>query len=133
MSRRRLGLIVAVGVVSVSGVATSQPRELLALKGQPVQPVIDKLGVPESQVPAANGGATYVWTVRSMVNMPTRVTRTDYATGIATTYEAMEMRPQLTPCTVRLVTDSAGTITDVEPKGDFAACSAVVDRLQGKG
>lgn len=132
MTCRPLSLLSAALAVSVATVAMAQPKELLALKGQPVQPIVTRLGTPESQTPDTNGGTTYVWTIRSMVNMPTRVTRTDYSSGVATTYEAMESRPQSTPCTLRLVVDASGTITDSQPKGDFAACSAVVDKLQGK-
>jgi len=135
MAHRRLGLLSAALAVSVAmGMVTAamaQPKELLALKGQPVQPVVAKLGAPESQTPDASGGTTYVWTIRSMVSMPTRVTRTDYSGTVPTTYESMESRPQLTPCTLRLVVDASGTITDSQPKGDFAACSGVVDKLQG--
>jgi hypothetical protein len=132
MTHRRLGLLSAALAVSVVTVALAQPKELLALRGQPVQPVVARLGAPESQTPDASGGTTYVWTIRSMVNMPTRVTRTDYSGPVPTTYESMESRPQLTPCTLRLVVDAAGTITDSQPRGDFAACSAVVDKLQAK-
>lgn len=130
--RRRLGFLSAALVVSVVTAAMAQPKELLALKGQPVQPVVAKLGAPESQTPDASGGTTYVWTIRSMVSMPTRVTKTDYSGPVPTTYEAMESRPQLTPCTLRLMVDASGTITDSQPRGDFAACSAVVDKLQGR-
>jgi hypothetical protein len=132
MTRRRLGLLVATLAISMASVAAAQPKELLALKGQPVQPVIDKLGPPESQVAGANGATTYVWVVKSMVNMPTRVQRTEYSNGIANTYETMELRPQLTPCTLTLVVDGTGTITESDPRGQFPACAAIADKLLGK-
>ena len=125
-------LVFAACAAGLSGAAVAQPKELLALKGQPVQPVIARLGAPESQTQSANGATIYVWVVKSMVNMPTRTTRTEYATGIANTYESVELRPQLTPCTLRLAANAAGTITDVEPKGEFPACSAVADKLAGR-
>ena len=132
MKRASLGLLVAALAMSMAFAAAAQPKELLALKGQPVQPVIDKLGPAESQVAGANGQTTYVWVVKSMVNMPTRVQRTEYSNGIPNTYETMELRPQLTPCTLTLVVDGTGTITESDPRGQFPACAAIADKLLGK-
>ncbi len=129
---RRQSLLALALVSAVAASASAQPKELIALKGQPVQPVIDKLGAPESEDKTASGATTYGWTVKSMVDMPTRVTRTDYASGRPNTYETTEMRRQLTPCTLRLTVDASGTIGDVQADGQFPACAAIVDKLQGR-
>jgi len=113
------------------GVADAQPKELMALKGQSIQPVLAKLGAPDSQE-AANGATTYRWAITSRIDTPTRTTKMDYSMGQPNAVETVEIRPQNMTCNLRLVADAAGTITDVDPNGPFPACSAVIDKIQGR-
>lgn len=117
-------------VLSVCASAAAQPKELMALKGQPVQPVIDKLGPPASEQ-KTGGSTTYVWNMEALVDTPTRTTTTEYSAGRPNSVETMVMRPQRQTCILRLVADGAGTIGEVEPKGPFPACAAIVDKLIG--
>jgi hypothetical protein len=131
VSRRHAALILATLATSIALPALAQPKELLALKGQPIQPVLAKLGPPASQEPAANGATTYRWAITSRVETPTRTTRMDYTMGQPNPVETVEIRPQSMTCNLRLVADTAGTISEVDPNGPFPACAAVVDKLQG--
>jgi hypothetical protein len=126
----RATLLAALATMACASVSAAD-QDLAKLKGQPVQPVIAKLGPPESQQQTGSG-STYAWTLKTRVNTPTRTTTTDYAAGRPNTSETMTMVPQLLSCTLRLQVDAAGIIGGVEQDGSFQACGAFADKLEGR-
>jgi hypothetical protein len=125
------GLLLLALVVASGPAVAVPPEDVAALKGQPVEPIIAILGAPDSEQKADNG-TTYVWTVRTRVDTPTRTTRTDYSSGRPNTIETMAMRPQVQACTLTVVADGTGTITDADRRGPFQACAAVARKLSGE-
>jgi hypothetical protein len=99
--------------VAWDAAVAAPPEDVAGLKGQPVQQIIAKFGPPESEH-KADKGTLYVWTVRTRVDTPTRMTRTDYSSGRPNTIETMAMRPQVQACTLTVVADGTYTITDAD-------------------
>jgi phosphate-selective porin len=130
MHLSRTGLLAVLAVASGAALA-APPQEMTALRGQPVETVIAKLGPPASQQ-TTGGATTYVWTMQFQVDMATRTTRTDYSAGRPNTNETIEMRPQMQSCTLSVVADGAGVITDADQQGPYQACSELVDKLTGQ-
>ena len=105
-------------------------QEVGMLKGQPIQPVIAKLGSPGSKQ-KVDGGIAYVWTIQTRVDVLTRTTETEYAAGRPSTFDTMRMEPQSQSCTLRLLVDDAGTISGAEQDGPYQACNALSRKLVG--
>lgn len=131
MHLSRMSLL-AVLLAAASGAAlAAPPLEVAALRGQPVESVIAKLGPPASQQKTGDA-TTYVWTMQFRVDVPTRTARTDYSTGRPNTVETTEMRPQMQSCTLSVVADGRGVITDADQQGPYQACSEIADKLRGQ-
>jgi len=105
-------------------------QDLAKLKGQPVQPVIAKLGAPASQQ-KAEGGTSYAWTLESHVDVPERTTTTEYSTGRPNEVETMALVPRMQSCTLSLLVDGSGLITAVQQDGSYQACGAFGAKLSG--
>jgi hypothetical protein len=131
MQSSLLSVVLVVVLVGASGAAVAAPPEdVAALKGQPVQQIVARLGPPDSEQKAGSA-TTYVWTVKTRVETPTRTTTTDLSTGRPNTYDTMAMRPQEESCSLSVVTDGAGTITDADRQGPYPACAALARKLAG--
>src|SRR5476649_1013094 len=98
-------------------------QDLATLKGQPVQPVIARLGAPVSQQ-KTGGGTSYSWTMETRVDVPERTTTTEYSAGRPNQVESTVLVPRMQSCTLSLLVDGSGLITAVQQDGPYQACSA---------
>jgi hypothetical protein len=105
-------------------------QDLAKLKGQPIQPVIARLGPPASEQ-KVGGGTRYAWTMESPVEAQERTTVTDYSSGRPNQVETMALVTRMQSCTLRLSVDGGGVITGVEQDGPYQACGAFGAKLKG--
>jgi hypothetical protein len=126
--QRRVLVGMALALASCSSVAAPTP-DLAQLKGQPIQPVVAKLGPPASEL-KTDGGTRYAWTIESRVEAVERTTTTEYATGRPNAVGTTALVPKRQSCTLRLLVDGGGVITAVEQDGPYPACSAVAAKLK---
>lgn len=117
--------------LSACAYAVAPQQDVGALTGQPIQPVVAKLGAPDSKQ-NAEGGIAYVWTILTRVDVMTRATETEYAAGRPNTFDTMRMEPEMQSCTLRLLVDQAGIISGAEQDGPYQACAAFSRKLMGQ-
>ena len=119
-------LLAAAGCVTTG----DAPPDVGNFKGQPSQPILAKLGPPESQ-DSLGGGTVYRW--RSSVvqeSAPVTTNTVSYASGGApTTVPVTTFQPQTQNCTLTMTVDAAGRVTDLSRDGSRQACAPLLDRL----
>ena len=125
------GLLSVLLSTASGAAAAAPPAEVAALKGQPVETIIAKLGAPGSEQ-KAGAGTAYAWTMETRVNVPTRGATTDYSSGRPSTHDTTVMRPQMQSCTLSGVADATGVITEADRQGPYEACSALARKLTGQ-
>ncbi len=111
--------------------AVAPQQDVGTLTGQPIQPVVAKLGAPDSKQ-NAEGGIAYAWTIQTRVDVLKRATETEYAAGRPNTFDTMRMEPQMQSCTLRLLVDEAGIISRAEQDGPYQVCAAFSRKLMGQ-
>jgi len=122
-------LSVAAGCVTTG----AAPADVEAFKGQRSEPVLARLGAPESQERTA-AGTVYRW--RAQVRqeaVPVRTTATSYESGLPMTVQRTTFGRETEVCTLVLLVDSAGAISDFSRNGSRQACAPLLDKLGSKG
>ena len=105
------------------------PADVDAYKGQRGAAVLAKLGKPDSQEATA-AGTVYRW--RTQVRqeaVPVRTTTTDYSSGLPRPVETTSFTQQTQSCTLVLVDDDAGMVSDFSRNGSRQACAPLLDKL----
>ena len=118
-------LSVAAGCVTTG----AAPADVEAFKGQRGAPLLAKLGKPDSQE-ATSAGTVYRWrtSVRQEA-VPVRTTTTDYSSGLPRTVETTSFAQETQSCTLVLVVDGAGMVSNFTRNGSRQACAPLLDRL----
>jgi hypothetical protein len=120
-----VALLAATGCVTTA----NAPPEVGNFKGQPAQPIIAKLGPPESQTSGA-GGTVYRWRTSILQSSaPTTTTTVSYASGLPTVVPVTTFEPQTEYCTLTLTVDAAGQVSDFVRDGSRQACSPLTGKL----
>jgi hypothetical protein len=120
-----LVMIAATGCVTTG----STPPDVGNFKGQASQPILAKLGAPDSRESVA-GGTLYRW--RSSVRQesaPTQRTVVDYSSGQPMTHQETVFRPQTETCMLSLTVDASGRVSDFQRDGSRQACAPLLDQL----
>jgi hypothetical protein len=105
------------------------PADTDSFRGQRSEPILAKLGPPES-AEKVGSGTVYRWrTFTRLENVPVRGTRTSYESGLPVTVPTMTVEQQTQPCTLVLTVDGGGTVTDFSRTGSRQACAPLLDRL----
>ena len=105
------------------------PPDVGAFKGQRGEPVLAKLGPPDSQERTA-AGTVYRWhTQIRQEAVPVRTAVTTYESGLPVTTERTTFQRETELCTLLLVVDSAGVVRDFTRDGSRQACAPLLDRL----
>jgi len=131
---RRAALVVllaAMGWMTGGCVTTGNaPPDVGNFKGQAGQPILAKLGPPDSQA-SVGGGAVYRWRTSVLQNSaPTTTTTVSYASGgVPTVVPVTTFEPQTAYCTLILTVDGAGRVTDFVRDGSRQACAPLTDKL----
>jgi hypothetical protein len=118
-------------VLAAAGCVTtgSTPPDVGNFKGQASQPILAKLGPPESRDSVA-GGTVYRW--RSAVRQESaavQITVVDYSSGRPMANQETVFRPQTETCTLSLTVDAAGRVSDFTRDGSRQACAPLLDQL----
>ena len=115
------------GCVTTSATPSDPPIE--GFRGRPGQPIIARLGPPESTEKVGTT-TVYRWrTFTKLENVPTRSSRTTYESGLPVTVPTTTFERQTQVCTLILTVDAAGTVTDFNRDGSRQACAPLLDRL----
>ena len=120
-------LILSVAAGCVTTGAT--PADVEAFKGQRGAPILAKLGKPDSQEGTA-AGTVYRWrtSVRQEA-VPVRTTTTDYSSGLPRTVETTSFTQEIQPCTLVMVVDGAGMVSDFSRNRSRQACAPLLAKL----
>lgn len=120
-----LALLIAAGCVTTG----TTPTDVGNFKGQPSQPIVAKLGMPDTEERTASG-TVYRWHSEVMQeSAPVRTVVTDYSSGLPQQREETRFQPQTQHCTLTLVADGAGNVADFSRDGTLQACAPLLDRL----
>jgi hypothetical protein len=105
------------------------PADVDAFRGQRSEPILAKLGPPESTERVA-AGTVYRWrTFTRLENVPVQGTRTTYESGLPVTVPTTTFERQTQSCDLVLTVDGAGAVTDFSRNGSRQACAPLLDRL----
>jgi hypothetical protein len=128
MTRAAAALVIlwlAAGCVTTG----ATPPDVGAFKGQRSEPILAKLGPPESQERTA-AGTVYRWRTQIRQEaVPVRGTVTTYESGLPTTMPRTTFQREIEVCTLVMVVDAAGVVRDFDRNGSRQACAALLDRL----
>jgi hypothetical protein len=121
-----VALLVATGCVTTA----DAPPDLGGFKGQASQPILARLGPPESQE-SVGGGTVYRWRTSILQgSAPTTSTSVSYAaSGAPVVVPVTTFEPETQRCTLILTVDAAGRVTDFTRNGSRQACAPLTDRL----
>jgi len=119
-------LLVAAGCVTTA----DAPPDVGKFKGQASQPLIAKLGPPDSQT-SGSGSTVYRWrTAVVQESAPVTTNTVSYASGgVPTTVPVTTFQPQTQHCTLTMTVDAAGRVTDLSRDGSRQACAPLTDKL----
>ncbi len=119
-------LLAATGCVTTA----DTPPDVGNFKGQASQPILAKLGPPDSQQSVA-AGTVYRWRTSILQSSaPTTTTTVSYASGIAPTIVPVTtFEPETQYCTLILTVDATGRVTDFVRNGSRQACAPLTDKL----
>jgi hypothetical protein len=119
-------LLAATGCVTTA----EAPLDVGAFKGQAAQPILARLGPPDSQQGVA-GGTVYRWRTSVLQgSAPTTTATVSYASGGApTVVPVTTFEPEMQYCTLILTVDAAGRVTDFVRNGSRQACAPLTDKL----
>jgi hypothetical protein len=118
-------LSVAAGCVTTG----TAPADVDAFKGQRGAPLLAKLGKPDSQEATA-AGTVYRWRTQVLQEaVPVRTATTDYSSGLPRTVETTTFQQERQSCTLVLVVDAAGMVSDFSRNGSRQACAPLLAKL----
>jgi hypothetical protein len=126
---RRAALAV---LFAVTGCVTTAdaPPDVGNFKGKASQPILAKLGPPESQQ-SVGGGTVYRWrTSVVQESAPVTTNTVSYASGgLPTTVPVTAFQPQTQSCMLTMTVDAAGRVSDFVRDGSRQACAPLTDKL----
>lgn len=118
-------LLAATGCVTTA----DPPPDVGTFKGQASQPILAKLGPPDSQQSVA-GGTVHRWRTSILQgSAPTTTATVSYASGAPTIVPVTTFEPETQYCTLILTVDAAGRVTDFVRNGSRQACAPLTDKL----
>lgn len=121
-------LALATGCVTTA----PQPADVGIAQGRPSQPILAKLGKPDS-VETTAAGTVYRWrTEVRQESAAVRTTTIDYSSGRPMPIDNTTFMQQTQYCTLVLVVDGAGVVSDFSRDGSRQACAPLLDKLDGK-
>jgi hypothetical protein len=128
----RCAALVALLAVATGCVTTADaPPDVGNFKGQASQPLLAKLGPPDSQ-DSVGGGTVYRWrTSIVQESAPVTTTTVNYSSGsgLPSAVPVTTFEPQTQRCMLTLTADAAGRVTDLSRDGSRQACAPLLDRL----
>ena len=122
-----VALLAATGCVTTA----DAPPDVGNFKGQASQPLLAKLGPPDSRE-SAGGGTVYRWrTSIVQESAPVTTTTANYSSGsgLPTNVPVTTFQPQTQRCTLTMTVDAAGRVTDLARDGSRQACAPLTDKL----
>ena len=128
---RCAALVALLAVVTGCVTTADAPPDVGNFKGRPSQPLLAKLGPPDSQE-SAGGGTVYRWrTSIVQESAPVTTTTANYSSGsgLPTNVPVTTFQPQTQRCTLSLTVDAAGRVTDLVRDGSRQACAPLTDKL----
>ena len=119
-------LLAATGCVTTA----DAPPDVGNFKGQPSQPILARLGPPDSQQ-GVGGGTVYRWRTSILQgSAPVTTTTVRYAaSGAPTIVPITTFQPEPQYCTLTLAIDAAGRVSDFVRDGSRQACAPLTDKL----
>jgi hypothetical protein len=114
------------GCVTTAG---EVPPDVGNYRGQASQPVLAKLGPPDSQEATATT-AIYRWRTSVLQeSAPVTTTTVIYSNGVPQTVPVQQFRPQTQYCTLEMTVDVSGRIVDFVRDGSRQACAPLTAKL----
>ena len=127
--RTAAAALAILGAVAGCATTAATPPDVGNFTGQPSQPILDRLGPPDSQQ-ASPVSTVYRWRAEVVQqSAPVRTTTTDYSSGRPQAVEETRFGPQVQFCTLVLVVDARGLVTDFTRDGSRQACAPLLDKL----
>jgi hypothetical protein len=126
----RVALLLAMMATAGCVTTASTPPDVGNFRGQASQPILAKLGPPESRDSVASG-TVYRWrTAVRQESAAVRTTVVDYSSGRPMPQQETVFRPQTETCILTLTVDAAGRVSDFSRDGSRQACAPLLDRLE---
>jgi hypothetical protein len=130
---KKSGIAVVVLMLLVGCAFNDMERGLEAMQGRPIQTAFSVLGYPDAKQEYA-GDTVYVWTTNRAGALFLPQTSTTYGNVGGTPVYGQTSYNQLVPvtyeCTIKIVTDSGGTIKYWEYGGNQGGCQTYSKRLR---
>jgi hypothetical protein len=121
-----VALLVTTGCVTTA----DTPPDVGTFKGQAAQPILARLGPPDSQE-SVGGGTVYRWRTSILQgSAPTTTTSVSYAaSGAPVIVPVTTFEPETQYCTLILTVDGTGRVTDFVRNGSRQACAPLTGKL----